>query len=361
MFALVLLLLLQDAGPPADTAAAARPEQPLAVGVAEQPPFAIKGENGTWQGIGVQLWREVADAMNLTYDLRELPSDSLASRLAGGALDVALTAPATRVDEQRIDFLHPYYTATLGVAGTNQRSLWSIVKGVFTMRFLRIALWLSALLFIVGVAIWLIERHQNDDHFGGERSALEGVGAGFWWSGVTMTTIGYGDKAPKTFWGRTLALLWMLVAMGITASLTASIVSAVGMGSSNSLNMPGDLRGKKVGSVPNTESAEYLEDEGVAFQEFGTPLDGLRALQQDEIDTFVGSAPTLRYLMSEHAALETNVQTTSRYPQRYALALPAGSPLREPMNQAVLRTINDPTWRGMIERHLPEQQQGPGS
>ena len=354
---LTLLLLFQSAaGQPADTAATARPEQPLQVGVSERPPFAIKGENGTWQGIGVQLWREVADAMNLTYDLREVPADSLIDRVTSSALDVALTAPATRAGEQRVDFLLPYYTATLGVAGANERSLWSIVKGVFTMRFLRIALWLSVLLFAVGAAIWLLERHANEDHFGGERSVLEGVGSGFWWSGVTMTTIGYGDKSPRTFWGRALALLWMLVAMGITASLTASIVSAVGMGGSSALNMPADLRGKTVGSVPGTESAAYLEQEGIAFQDFSASLDGLRALQENEIDAFVGSAPTLRYLMSEHAALKTNVKTTNRYPQRYAFALPAGSPLREPMNRAVLRTINAPTWRGVLDRYLPEQQ-----
>ncbi|WP_367182700.1 ion channel [uncultured Christiangramia sp.] len=35
---------------------------------------------------------------------------------------------------------------------------------------------------------------------------IEDIGSGFWWAGVTMITIVYGDKAPVTFWGRAIAL-----------------------------------------------------------------------------------------------------------------------------------------------------------
>ena len=52
-------------------------ERELVIGVHPQPPYIIKGQNGTWSGISVLLWRMVADDLNLTYRLVEVASDAL--------------------------------------------------------------------------------------------------------------------------------------------------------------------------------------------------------------------------------------------------------------------------------------------
>jgi voltage-gated potassium channel len=49
--------------------------------------------------------------------------------------------------------------------------------------------------------------------------------AGIWWAVVTITTVGYGDLAPKTVAGRLIGVLLMLVGIGFISVLTATIAS----------------------------------------------------------------------------------------------------------------------------------------
>jgi len=49
----------------------------------------------------------------------------------------------------------------------------------------------------------------------------------FWWSVVTITTVGYGDYAPVTFPGRILAMALMTVGIGIFAAVTSFLASWV--------------------------------------------------------------------------------------------------------------------------------------
>ena len=46
-----------------------------------------------------------------------------------------------------------------------------------------------------------------------------------WWSIVTLTTVGYGDIAPVTMFGRSIAAVDMFVGIGILATFTAQIAS----------------------------------------------------------------------------------------------------------------------------------------
>jgi voltage-gated potassium channel len=51
------------------------------------------------------------------------------------------------------------------------------------------------------------------------------VGVGLWWSIQTVTTVGYGDVAPKQVGGRIVAALVMLYGIAFIAIVTAVITS----------------------------------------------------------------------------------------------------------------------------------------
>jgi voltage-gated potassium channel len=52
-----------------------------------------------------------------------------------------------------------------------------------------------------------------------------GFADGIWWAIVTASTIGYGDIAPSTIWGRVIAVLLMLSGIGLISTLAASITA----------------------------------------------------------------------------------------------------------------------------------------
>lgn len=53
------------------------------------------------------------------------------------------------------------------------------------------------------------------------------IPATLWWSVVTLTTIGYGDMAPITALGKTLAGVVMLIGIGVFALPTAIVTAAI--------------------------------------------------------------------------------------------------------------------------------------
>ena len=316
----------------------------LRVGVTPMPPYTFSDADGHWNGMALDLWRQVAGEEMLIYRIVDYPKeDSLLAALERGDIDVVLATPINGEDELKVDYLQAYHRSSLGLALPPTNSLLSVVTGLFTLQFFWIVVSLSVLLLIVGSAIYFLERNNNGDQFGGERTFWQGIGAGFWWAGVTMTTIGYGDKAPTSLPGRALAMLWMLVALAVTSSLTAAIISATD--SSQVVEFPRELRDKQVGVVTDSPAGTFLTSRGQQFTTYDTPHQGLLGLEKGEIEVFVHDASALHHQSAKYPNLRAHIQETDAQPEAYAFAVRERSPLYEPLSRAVIDITTTSAWR----------------
>ena len=272
--------------------------------------------------------------------------------------DVDLAAAAITVNFERegtMDFSHPFHTSGLGIAvATDRRSGWlNVLERVFSMVFLKIVAGLFGMLLLSGVLVYFVERRKNKEHFGG--GFWRGIGAGVWWSIVTLTTVGYGDKAPKTGAGRIIAVLWMLSGILIISSFTAAVTSALTVGQLRSrIRGPGDLLGVSVATVADSTSQSYLQSRHIRNQRFMELKDALSALDAGQVQAVVYDAPMLRFqVVHDHPNFHVLPGTFER--QDYAIAMPSDSPWREQINRAVLRVISRRSWEERLEDYLGER------
>ena len=351
---LIILLMLGIAGVPA--AEQALPERKLVVGTKEAPPFSMKTKDGDWTGISIELWRGIAKELKLTFEFRELTLKHLIDDVASGSIDAAVAAlTITPEREKMLDFTHSFYSTGLGIAVMAKKgNPWIVVVRRFTsLAFLKVVFALALVLLGVGLLVWWFERRKNPDQFGG--NPAKGIGSGFWWSAVTMTTVGYGDKAPLTFGGRLVALVWMFVALIIISSFTAAITSSLTVTQLESaVKGPEDLPKIRVGTIENTTSESYLNDERISSISYPTPRDGLSAIKEKQIDAFVYDAPLLQYGIQQEFKKSLKVLPNRLLRQEYAIALPVGSPLREPINVILLQKISEKAWQDRLFQYLGE-------
>lgn len=326
----------------------------LIIGTKDSPPFSIKRSDGSWEGLSIQLWQEIAQDLGLDYEFREMTLGELLDGVTDNSLNASVAALSVTVErEKRVDFSHPFFNTGLGIA-INQKAGagWGdVISGIFSRGFIQILLSLSVLLLICGLLVWVFERRGNPEQFGGR--PMKGIGSGFWWAAVTMTTVGYGDKVPKTLGGRLVGLVWMFVGIIVISSFTAAITSSLTLSTLGSIiSGPKDLYNVKVATVSNSSSEKYLNQQGISFQTMINAEESLKALAAGRVDAVVYDAPILKYMIHQkHSdALVLLPGTFER--QNYAIALPQGSPLRENVNRALLTNIHEPWWQEAIHRYM---------
>jgi polar amino acid transport system substrate-binding protein len=327
----------------------------LRVGVFDAPPFSMKNEDGDWEGLSVELWETVARHRGWAYELREYAS--LALLLEGvqaGEVDVAPAMASSVALEVAMDLSHSYLPSGSGIAlpisGTGFR--WGgIFEQLTSWEFVRVIGLLVLVWLTAGAMVWLFERRRNRAMFGG--GPVEGLGNGIWWAAVTMTTVGYGDKAPRTLGGRTVAILFMLASIVVISSLTAGITTSLTLdGLSGTVHGVRDLPGLRVGVTAGSSAIATLGERGIATMQFANERDGLGAMVDGQIDAFVFNVLVLRHLARTEFLGRVRVlpSTFDRYHVR--MAIPTGSPLREPLNRALLAVVGDSEWNRRVERYI---------
>ena len=316
----------------------------------------MRDESGEWSGISISLWEALAEELDLAYRFEEASLADMIDGVADGRFDASVAATTiTPSREREVDFTHPFYTTGFGIVTARERGGWlGIVAGLFSLEFLGAVGLLVLVLGIIGFFFWISERRHNPEEF--RPDPQRGLGDGFWFAAVTMTTVGYGDKAPRTAAGRMVALVWMFTAILITSTFTGLIASSLTARRLDAvIETPSDLADVATGSVAGSASEGWLEGRGLSFEPFESVADGLEAVERGAIVAFVYDKPLLDYLVARSHADTLGLVPGTFGRQDYGIALPPDSPLRETLNRALLRQLDSAEWDALLRRYLGQR------
>lgn len=334
------------------------PAEKLKVATKVAPPFAMQAEDGRWTGIAVELIESIAHDLNREIVWKRVEtSEDLVTAVEKQSVDMGAAAVSiTAAREAKVDFSYPYYDSGLSIAVVRNRSsgFWDIMKALGSPAFLTTVSMLGLLLLITGAVMWAMERKGNSQQF--PKKPIEGIANGFWWSAVTMTTVGYGDKAPVTPLGRAIAVIWMFAALILTAVFTAQLTASLTLeGISGPVSGPRDLPNARVGIVAKSATADYFHQRFIGTRGFEDVAAGLKAVEVGSIDAFVHDEPILRYAALHNFAGRVQLLDQIFEPQSYGIVLPSRSPLREPVNRSLLTILESDRWSTIRRRYLGQR------
>ncbi len=336
--------------------------QTLKVGVAGAPPFVVYGKNRSENinGISLDVWRDIATAQG--WESEYFPQTSVSEALqavAGGELDIligSISITPDRVKQRDISFTQPYFGSSVGVMIEPQQStLWHRIAPFFGITALSSAAILTLLLFLVGNLIWLAEHHHNPEQF--DPRYPEGLQNGMWFALVTLTTVGYGDRSPKTKFGQLIAGVWMIVALLSFSSITAGLASAFTVAISETevtptLQEADDLRGKAVAVVADTTAigwAEFYQAEINVAKDLETAV---TLLTTGQVEAVMFDRPVLLYYQKQHPKKMLQVTPIRISLEPYGFVLPVNSPLEKQMNVQLVNLVYSQEMTLFIEQWL---------
>ena len=79
---------------------------------------------------------------------------------------------------------------------------------------------ITSMLYFASVGIYQFEHAAQPENFGS-------IFDSFWWSIVTLTTVGYGDVVPITIGGKLFTMFFLILGVGIIAAPTGLMASAI--------------------------------------------------------------------------------------------------------------------------------------
>lgn len=327
----------------------------LRVGIHEAPPFVIKDFDG-FSGVSIDLWEHIAKKINVPFTY-ELFSDEVGIIRSLDYNELDLTINPMAVNPMRLERFkvsQPFYISSIGVVTTiNSQSKFRIfINNFFSRDFLNVVLLLVVVLLTFGTILWFVERRKNQYQF---RPGIKGLFDGLWWAAVTMTTVGYGDKAPKTHLGKTIAIIWMFTAIIIISSFTATIASTLTVNTLEStIDGLDDLQTiERLGVVGASDGEFFALQQGIVpYRNYRTASQALRALSRKEITVLIHDKTALEYLILTNQLEEKVKSLPLTFSKQYrSFIMPKSQPNFDKINRELIGQIQSIEWAEMLKKY----------
>jgi ABC-type amino acid transport substrate-binding protein len=336
-------------------------QKTLIVGVSEQPPFALKDEDGKWAGIAVELWERIASKLNLKYEYKVTDLVGAFKGMEDHTFDVeAIPAFINDAGEKKMDFSAPYYAEDIAVAiNADQQSsfLQAAHSTLWSMQFLGLLLGIAGITVAGALALWLLEHKGDSEHYKGK--TIHAFGRSLYWSVSILTgrdlpsSVGWKAHPPGTRSGQIFALAWMMVGFMVFSLFTASAASLLTSKQIHGMiSQWSDLKHLHVGTVDDPDSQAFLNEQHIPFTSYPTPFQMMTALYQRKVDAAVFPRSGLTY-WAHHQFNDKIVILPLTSQQTYmGLPLQLGSPLRKRINLELLSIIESKSWRKVLNEYL---------
>jgi len=328
----------------------------LTVGIYQNPPFVIISDNNEYEGLSIELWENIAKSSNLSFKY-VVHSDFISILKKLEYQEIDLTINPMDVNDQRVekfDMTQPFSKSSIGVAipFLNRSTFAVFLSNIFSFAFLEIILLLIFIIFVFGFFLWLVERKHNKFQF---RPGFLGLFDGLWWSAVTMTTVGYGDKSPKSNQGKAIAIIWMFTAVIIISSFTAGIASTLTIsGLQTEIQNEEDIRlAENISVIGATYEESYLLEENIPInQAFASPILALRALAKKENDVLLYDKTILQYYINRLSLEEKVKLLPLTFKENYqSFMLPKNHPFFDRINVGLMKEIQKEHWTDLQRKY----------
>ena len=305
-------------------------------------PFVVLTDRGP-EGFSVDLWEDIADRYG--WETEWIVVDTVGEVLdavESGAADAGIAGiSVTSEREERVDFSHAMFEGGVQIlAGDSGTGVWSQLRSVLSTSLLLFVLAVVGVIVATGHVVWLVRRHNGEAPDG----YLRGVGEGMWVSAATALAGDLGEGAPRRPLGRFVAILWILAGVVVIAIFTALLATRLTVDSiESSIDDLGDLGGRDVLTVEGSTSDEYLGRAGIPHRTVTAIEDAYPELLAGDADALVYDSPVLRHYAATAGRGQVTLVGAILAPESYGIAFPIGSPLREPVNRALLDQQADGT------------------
>ncbi|MGD2023604.1 MAG: transporter substrate-binding domain-containing protein, partial [Desulfobacterales bacterium] len=304
----------------------AETDRSVLVGISPIKPFVIISDD-TVEGFCIDLWHEVARELNLDYVfVRSVGISGTLEDVVEKRVDAAIGGLAINSDrEQQIDFTHAYFNSGLGILVPRSYglSIGPLFKSFLTANKLVVIISFLLLMVIAGHIIWFIERDRAKGRRSFSPNYFPGVIEGIYWAVVTASTVGYGDRVARSWYGRLLTLVLIVIALPVFGYFIATLSSNITLQKLRStINGPQDLVARRVGVLDGSTSQKYMQQFKARLYAFDRIDDAYQWLINGRLDAVVYDRPNLQYYARHEGQGEVEVVGRTFAPQDYGIAIP---------------------------------------
>lgn len=332
--------------------------QKMLIGIAGAEPFVIDAD-GRPKGIAIEIWEKIA--FKKDWDFKYLPFETVDDALYAleqNKLDMVvgpISITSQRLKSMR--FTQPYYNSSIAIVSRiDELTLWQKVKPMFNLNLLYAIFSFLIILAGVGTLFWLAERKDSKEQF--PEKPLPGIGTGMWLAIVTMSTTGYGDKAPVTTKGRIIAGIWMIISIIFATSMVAGIASSLTVSSfgNSTISKIEELADRSAATVTGSPSQDLAAKYTTDIRAVSNLEEAMLALKNKEVDAVVYDRPQLLYYLKNHQDKQLYITKAEYYRQGYGFAFQNNAEIVYDVNRLLLELAEQQEVERIVTYYLDKDE-----